>query len=186
MRLSRIENPENPEVKKAYEKSKVYFGKVITPMQVIYARVPNILKVSNALNEFFYNGTTVDKRILALVKGITAVINNCTFCIDIGRAQIQNDKQLLLKYDSLSNSGINEELFEADELAVLCYAEEATKFRKVSDNTFKELQKYFSENEIAEITLACAVENYYNVINTSLEIGSDNLSLYKEENSLSN
>ena len=186
MRLSKIENPENIEVKKAFEKSKVHFGKVITPMKVTYARVPNILKVSNALNEFFFNGTNVDKRILTLVKGITAVINNCTFCVDIGRVEIQNNKELLFKYDSLTNSSMNKELYNPDELAALQYATEATKYRKVSDETFGELQKYFSENEIAEIVIVCAIENYYNVMNASLEIESDHLSQYEHENSLSN
>ena len=186
MRLSRIENPEHTETKKAYEKSKIYFGKVITPMQVVYARVPNILKVSSALNEFFFNGTTVDKGVLTLVKGITAVINNCNFCIDIGRAEIQNNKELLLKYDSLTNSELDENLYKDNELAALRYAEEATKYRKVSDETFRELQKHFADNEIAEIVVSCAIENYYNVVNTSFEIESDNLSTYEHENSLNN
>ena len=186
MRLSKIDNPEHPEAVKAYEKSKTYFGKVITPMKVVYARVPSIFKVSNALNEFFFNGTTVNKNILELVKGYTAVINNCKFCIDIGRSLIQNDKELLLKYDSLTNSDLDENLYKANELAALHYAEEATKYRKVSNETFMKLKKYFSDNEIAEIVLTCAIENYYNVINTSLEIESDHLSTYEQENSLSN
>jgi alkylhydroperoxidase family enzyme len=92
----------------------------------------------------------------------------------------------LLKYDNLTNTELDEGLYQSNELAALNYAEEATKYRKISDKTFSELQKYFTNNEIAEIVVSCAIENYYNVVNTSFEIESDNLSTYEHENSLSN
>lgn len=66
-------------------------------------------------------------------------------------------------------------VFDEEERAALAYAEEATRNKKVKDETFAELQKHFSKREIVEITFLNALENYYNLINLPLEIHSDNL-----------
>lgn len=64
-------------------------------------------------------------------------------------------------------------LFSDRERAALAYVEEATRHKRVSDATFEELRKHFSEREIVEITWLNALENYYNLLNVTLEIESD-------------
>ena len=41
---------------------------------------------------------------------------------------------------------------------------------RVADETFAELRQHFSEREIVELTAAVAAENFYNRINTALEV----------------
>jgi alkylhydroperoxidase family enzyme len=50
----------------------------------------------------------------------------------------------------------------------------------VSDATFAELQRHFDEREIAELTLANAIENFYNLLNLPLEVEADGLEALAE------
>jgi alkylhydroperoxidase family enzyme len=45
----------------------------------------------------------------------------------------------------------------------------------VSDATFSELAMHFTDEDIAQITWLCAMENYYNLLTRPLKIGSDGL-----------
>ena len=51
----------------------------------------------------------------------------------------------------------------------------------VSDATFAELAKHFDEREIAELVLANAIENFYNLLNLPLGIEDDGLCAIAEE-----
>ena len=53
--------------------------------------------------------------------------------------------------------------------------EEATQTRHVDDATFAALQKHFDDTQIVAITWLNAVENYFNLLNGPLGIGSDGL-----------
>ena len=66
-------------------------------------------------------------------------------------------------------------MFSARERAALAYVEEATRTKIVSDATFGELAKHFGDREIAELTLANAIENFYNLLNLPLKVESDGL-----------
>jgi alkylhydroperoxidase family enzyme len=78
------------------------------------------------------------------------------------------------KFDALADWR-ESDVFDDRERAALAYAEEATRERVVSDETFGTLRKRFSEREIAEITIVNAVENFYNFLNVPLEIPDDGL-----------
>ena len=52
---------------------------------------------------------------------------------------------------------------------------------KVSDETFAELQRLFSETEIVEIIAINAFEQYFNALAIPLEIHSDGLQKLAEE-----
>ena len=66
-------------------------------------------------------------------------------------------------------------LFTEAERAALEYVEEATRNKRVCDETFARLRSSFNEEAIAEITLLNAIENFYNLVNLPLEIESDGL-----------
>jgi alkylhydroperoxidase family enzyme len=70
--------------------------------------------------------------------------------------------------------------FSDRERAALAYVEEATRHKKVANETFSTLRKHFNETEIAEITWVAAIENYFNLINLPLEIESDGLCVIAE------
>src|SRR5207237_10306819 len=96
----------------------------------------------------------------------------CECCVARWRSRAIREHLAMEQFDALPESRTSP-LFSARERAALAYAEEATKNRRVSDATFEELRKHFSEEEIAEITWVNAIENYYNLLNIPLEIGSD-------------
>lgn len=52
MRLKALEKPENIFVKIAFWLSKKKFGKVITPLKVIYARQPKLMFLANKIYQF--------------------------------------------------------------------------------------------------------------------------------------
>ena len=54
-------------------------------------------------------------------------------------------------------------------------SDEATREKKVGDETFATLRKHFSEREIVEITFLNALENFYNLLNLPLGIEDDGL-----------
>ena len=70
-------------------------------------------------------------------------------------------------------------LGERDKIAIE-YAEEMSKTPvRVSDDLFVLLEKFFSVDQIVELTASIAYENYRARINHALHIGSENL--YKQE-----
>ena len=109
-----------------------------------------------------------------LVRTWPAMINECTFCVDIAKAASLYKHLTLDKLEALPSYRTSP-LFDARERAALAYVEEATRRKHVDDATFAELQKHFNEREIVEITWLNALENYYNLLNLPLGIEADGL-----------
>lgn len=174
MRLQPIEKPKGLIMRLAFWMARRQFGKVITPMKVLYPRVPGLLKPSYAIQKFQMKGLDLDPSLHLLVSSMAAQTNGCGFCLDIARAVAVREHLGMEKFNALPGFRTSP-LFSARERAALAYAEEATRHKRVSDATFEELRKHFSEREIVEITWINAVENYYNLINLPLEIESDGL-----------
>ena len=149
-RLTPIEDPDSIKLKLAYWFTRRKVGKVITPLKVLYARFPQALGLSKELmdiDQLF----TISSRLKHLVKVYVATLNGCAFCIDIGKASAQNDD-------------MDSSIFD-----------EATRNKHVSDSTFNRLGQHFDEQEIVQITLINAIENYYNLMNAPMNISSDEL-----------
>ena len=102
------------------------------------------------------------------------MINDCSFCIDIAKATALQRHMTLEKFDALPSYRTSS-LYSERERVALAYVEEATRHKRVSDATFDDLRRHFTEQEIVEITWLNALENYYNLINLPLGIGSDGL-----------
>ena len=173
-RLEPIEEPEDLKTKLVYWLTKRQMGKVITPMKVVTARIPKSFRLAYEMNQVEKKGLSLSPELRFLIKSLVAHLNGCSFCIDIARADalgedVPSQKQRAL-LDFRSSS-----VFSERERAALRYAEEATRNRAVSQDTFDVLQSHFSDQEIAEITWLNAMENYYNLINRPLNIGSDEL-----------
>jgi alkylhydroperoxidase family enzyme len=156
----------------AYWGTRRRFGKVMTPMKVVLARMPGSFRFSDQIANFELKGIKLDSELHYMVVVLVSQINGCSFCTDLGRSMAIRDNLKLEKFNSLSEYKTSP-LFSDRERAALAYAEEATRNKRVSDKTFDELRKHFNDREIAEITWINAIENYYNLINIPLEIGSD-------------
>lgn len=115
------------------------------------------------------------KRELALlIRHHVAQINMCSFCMDIGIALAIKDNQQSEKFYHLEEF-MTSPLFNEAEKTALLFARELTIEKKVSDTTFAEAKKYFSERELVEIAWLVSTEHYYNLMNLAFDIHSDHL-----------
>lgn len=171
-RIEPIEHPKSFKLKLAYWFTKKKMGKVITPIKVVQSRMPDTLSLSQKLLKIEQN-LSLPKELIFFIKSYVATLNGCSFCIDIAKASAEGEVEIQ-RYEQLLNYK-SSETFTKAEKAALKYVEQATIEKEVSDGVFNELKQYFNDTEIVEITWLNALENYYNLINRPLQIGSDNL-----------
>ncbi len=171
-RLAPIDDPDSLKLKLAYWYTNKKMGKVITPLKVVQARMPETLTLLRKLMNI-EQGLSLSKELVFYIKSYVATLNGCSFCIDIAKAAAENDVKIE-KYEQLLNYETST-VFSKAEKAALRYVEEATQEKEVADQLFNSLQQYYTDKEIVEITWLNAMENYYNLINRPLQIGSDNL-----------
>jgi alkylhydroperoxidase family enzyme len=172
-RLEPIEAPSSWKAKLAYLMARWQQGTVITPLKVLWARMPEGLRLAYELTAL-ENRVTLDPDLHLLVKELVATINGCTFCQDIGVANAPTDELPTEKLTALRDYATHPAFADA-ERAALAYVEEATRQVDVADDTFEALRPHFSEREIVELTWLMALENYYNHMTRALNIGPDNL-----------
>jgi len=174
MRLNPIEQPRGLMMTLVFWMIRRKFGKVITPMKVVTARVPKSMGVTYEISKMMENGFSLDKELQFLLHTHISQVNECSFCIDIARAMTLRECGSLEKIEKLPRYR-DDSAFTPAERAALAYVEEVSRTKTASDTTFEELRRHFSEEHIVEITLLNALENYYNLINRPLGIGSDGL-----------
>ena len=174
MRIRPIESPRNPFVRLMYRAMTRQFGKAITPMKVIFARLPRTAAAQIGIYWGLMGKSHLEPALQILLQHHVARVNGCGFCVDIGRAVATYQGLSLEKLDAVENWRAST-LFSPAERAALAYVEEATRNKRVDEPTFERLRQHFNEREIVEITWLNALENYYNLINLPLEIESDGL-----------
>jgi AhpD family alkylhydroperoxidase len=174
MRLEPIDRPPTLLARVAGAMMRRQLGKVITPARVIYNRVPRMYNVAWQLVKLQREGLTLEPDLKLLVQVWVAMVNRCTFCVDIARSEAVREQIGLAKFDALPDWRTSP-LFGDRERAALAYADEATRNKKVADPTFEALRKHFSEREIVELTFLNALENFYNLLNLPLGIEDDGL-----------
>jgi AhpD family alkylhydroperoxidase len=109
-----------------------------------------------------------------MISMFVAGINGCAFCLDFGRMMAVKENMSMEKFNALPSYRTSP-LFSSKERAALAFAEDATRNKRVSDSIFEELRKYFSDWEIVEIATLTAIQNFENLLNLPLGIGSDGL-----------
>jgi AhpD family alkylhydroperoxidase len=173
MRLTAIEKPRGILMKIIYWLSKREFGKVLAPLKIIYVRSKPILfaslKILSAEKKLSLPKTTT-----ILIRYFTSHLNACPFCSNAMRYQAHKagiDRSVLKDILHFEQS----DKFSAKEKALFSYIREVTLNKNCSDETFKQLQRYFSEKEIVEITWVNATENYFNLMAKPLGLQSDEL-----------
>ena len=172
-RLDPIEEPSSWKTRLVYALARWQEGTVITPLKVVWARMSEGLRLAYEMNRLD-ESLTLDAELRLLVKELVATINGCAFCQDIAQAHAQEEDvssekwEALLQYDTVP-------VFNDAERAALTYAEEVTNKTDASDETFEALRVHFDERKIVELTWLVALENYYNLLNRPLGIGSDDL-----------
>jgi len=172
--LSPIERPKGLVMKLVYLMTRRKFGKVLTPLAVFGARMPV------AFGQFMGKISALDKKLLLpeetamLIRGQVARINECSFCLDIGRWFVIESSMNEVKFEALAQFSTSP-LFDDAERAALAYATELTKDKKVTPSTFQRMSFFYSERAICEIIWLVASEHFYNLSNIGLNIHSDKL-----------
>lgn len=172
--LAPIEKPAGAVMKMAYGMARRQFGKVPTPVKVVYARMPA------AFGMFVGKIAKLDKKLelpaetAMLIREQVAHINVCEFCMDIGRSFVVKAQMNEAKFDSLPEYRTSS-LFSDAERAALDYVTELTRTKSAAPETFERLRKYYSERAICEIVWLVASEHFYNMTNLGLNIHSDML-----------
>jgi AhpD family alkylhydroperoxidase len=171
MRLAPIEKPDSLLVRLAYWLSKRQLGGVMSPMKVLYARVPRILRTTISIVRTT-DSLSLDPALKLLVTTQSSLLNNCTFCADLHLAQAVQAKLGRERFRDLLDFAQSPH-FSERERAALAYTQEVTRERKASDATFERLRAHFSEKEIVELTWLNAVGNYFNLMAVPLGLESD-------------
>lgn len=154
--------------------SRKQFGKVPTPVKVVYARMPV------AFGMFVSKIAQLDKKLelpqetALLIREQVAHLNVCTFCTDIGRYFVIKAQMDEAKFDALGEYRTSP-LFSEAERAALDYVTELTKNKQVDPGTFERLRRHYSERAVCDIVWLVASEHFYNMTNLGLNIHTDML-----------
>jgi AhpD family alkylhydroperoxidase len=173
MRMEPIERPRNLLTRLGYWVSRRQLGKVPTAFKVTYARAPRLALVAQRIVRT-QQKLSLDRELVHLLMSHSSLINGCGFCADLHLAQLVREKLGTAKFEALADYR-GSSAFDERERAALAFAEEATRNREVSDATYGELAKHFSEREIVEIVWTNAVGNYFNLLAVPLGLESDGL-----------
>jgi alkylhydroperoxidase family enzyme len=173
-RLEPIEKPKGLKLRFIYWYAPRMYGKVPTNVKVIAARAPKTMDLFSALGKYETKGVRLDKEIHYEILMFVAETNGCGFCVDFGHMMVMKDNMNMQKFNALPEYRTSP-LFSDRERAALAYAEEVTRKKRVVDDTFDKLRRYFKDWEIVEITTLVAIQNFENLLNIPLGIGSDGL-----------
>ncbi|NCF46926.1 MAG: hypothetical protein GWP24_05090 [Alphaproteobacteria bacterium] len=161
------------------------FTEFYSAVENLLGRVPNFYKTFsnspflamaflpiNALAQREWQGTNISGKIKELIVIKTSHTNGCKYCYahntSLGRAAGIGDEHI--KAISL-NEYANSSLFKKEEVLALKWAEAVTLNKAAKDDAlFNELKSYYTENQIAEMTILCAMFNMINRINDSLDV----------------
>lgn len=170
--LTAIEKPRGLAWKLLFYYSRKKFGKVMTPLKVMAARMPL------SFGSFSGKIGQLDKKLqlpaetVMLIRQKVAEINVCNFCIDIGRYFTITSSMNQQKFDEL-NDYQNSKVFSLKEKVLLDFVVRLARDRKMDAELFNDLSRYYDERSICEIIWVVATEFYYNIGNIGLNIHSD-------------
>jgi len=172
--LAPIEKPKGLLKKLVYAMSRREFGKVPTPIKVVYARMPVAFGMFVGKIAKLDQKLTLPVETAMLIREQVAHINVCTFCVDIGRYFAIKAKMNEAKFDAIGEYRTSP-LFNEAERAALDYVTELTRNKAVQPETFKRVAQHYSELAICEMVWLVASEHFYNMTNLGLNIHTDML-----------
>ncbi len=173
MRLTAIERPKGFILKLFYWISKKQYGKVLAALKVIYARSKPILFASMKILSTD-NKLSLPKQTRILIRYFTSNLNQCPFCANAMRYQAHKagiDRAQLKEILQFEKS----ERFSDKEKAMLSYVRDVSSNKTTTDEIFQNLQRFYSDQEIIEITWVNASENYFNLMAKPMGLESDDL-----------
>ena len=180
MRVQPVLKPKSLIVRAAYWMARRQLGKTPTAFQVIYGNAPHLARATYGLVQTMEKKLALPEELKLLVTTQSSLINGCTFCADLHRAQaIQADMGMerfrdLLEFRTSPH-------FSESERAALAFTEEVTRDRKASDATFEALRCHFDDRQIVELAWLNGIGNFFNLEAVALGLESDGLAALAEQ-----
>jgi uncharacterized peroxidase-related enzyme len=137
------------------------------------AHRPDVFKNFVALYTAAINQGTVEPRYKELAYLKTARINGCEYCT---RAHVASGKRHGITEEQLAaiDFFMRSPQFDEKDKATLLYAERVTRGASgLRERALEELSKYYTEDQIVELTLVICVANFTNRFNDALQIQPD-------------
>lgn len=172
--LTPIEKPKGLLWKLLYFFIKKKFGKVMTPVKVMAARMPISFATFGGKINQLDGKLQLPAETVMLVRQKVAEVNVCLFCIDIGRAKTIAGSMDQGKFDELAVYETSSR-FSKKEKVLLDFVTILARDRKMEKELFDKLAQHYSEREICEIVWTTATEFVYNISNIGLNVHSDML-----------
>lgn len=170
-RLAPIERPPTLLVRLLAWVFRYKLGKVMTPLKVVYNRMPRMVFPQLMMLNVVERGLALDPHLVALVQTRVSMTNGCSFCADLHEAYAARQGHARGQFSQLDRFA-DSNLFDARERAALQFCVEAA-LGHVADTTFASLRAHFDERAIVELTWLCAFTTYLNRLAVPLGIGSD-------------
>ena len=149
------------------------FGKVMGPAGVFSARMPLAFATYYGKVGRLDKKLTLPAETALVIREQVATVNGCEFCMDATKANaLRRSADGAARFADLPRYRTSPH-FSAAERAALDYVTELTATKHVSEPTFAELERHFSEREICDIVWLVASEHLFNLNNIALNIGSD-------------
>ncbi|AXY75768.1 carboxymuconolactone decarboxylase family protein [Paraflavitalea soli] len=136
--------------------------------RISFSEMPEGLYQVLAQGEAYIAKSGIDKTLIHLIKMRVSQINSCAYCIDMHYKEAVHAGETPLRIISVS-AWRETPYYTPQEQAVLAFAETLThmKAEEHSDHIHDDLNKYFSKQEIAYLTLAVIQINSWNRLTRS-------------------
>jgi AhpD family alkylhydroperoxidase len=121
--------------------------------------------------ENYLSTSTVEKKLLHLIKLRVSQINGCAYCLDMHWKDLKVEGETDQRMYSLD--AWRETSYYTDrERAALAWAEAVTNITDghAPDEVFEEARQYFSEQELADLTLAVTAINSWNRVSIAFRV----------------
>ena len=128
--------------------------------RIKFSQIPKGMTEKLMAIENYINESTLDLQLLELMRLRVAQINKCAYCIDMHYKELKHTGETELRMATLSVW--NETTFFTEkEKTVLQFAESLTEIsnKEISEEIFNSLSKFFSTEEICNLTLAISQLN---------------------------
>jgi AhpD family alkylhydroperoxidase len=121
--------------------------------------------------ELYLNHSSLEKKLLHMIKLRVSQINGCAFCLDMHWKDLQAEGESEQRMYSL-DAWRETDYYSDRERAALAWAEAITKVTEghVSDEVFEATRQHFSDQEMADLTFAVVAINGWNRLSIAFRV----------------
>lgn len=121
--------------------------------------------------ELYLNQSRLEKKLLHMIKLRVSQMNGCAFCLDMHWKDLQaegENEQRMYSLDAWRETPY----YTERERAALAWAEAVTDVTAghVPDRVYEDARQHFSEQEVADLTLAVATINAWNRLSIAFRV----------------